>query len=257
MIFGFIEKPKMRKPLPIILTITLLLVISFWGFFGQKRDTSYKIVLVGDSMTQVLGENLTEFRERLQKYYPDKKFEIDNYGYGSTNILSVPERLEKETSYGGKIRPAILQKEFDIIFIESMGHNPLSHLPLEEGLKKQDEALTKLVESINSTHPNSVIVFVATIAPNTRRYGEGAVVLMPEKRLEWANERKAYIENHIKFAQKNNIPLLNIYEKSFKDGDGNIDLISGDDFIHPSTTGVYFISQEMADFLYNRRIIPH
>ncbi len=219
-----------------------------------KYPEDYTIVLVGDSMTEKLG-NSDELRGYLHKYYPNKTFEVLNYGFGSTNILSVPDRLVSETFHGRTFRP-ILDIDFNLILVESFGHNPLSEFPLEEGLKKQTEALDKIVESIKNSNPKGKIVFVTTISPNKKRYGEGQVDLTPEKRLEWANERIAYIKNHMEYAKSHNIPLINIFDKSLNpDGDGNIDYINSIDFIHPSPSGVYLISEEIAKFIFENKIL--
>lgn len=221
-----------------------------------KYPQDYTIVMVGDSMTERLG-NSDELMGYLKKYYPNKTFQILNYGFGSTNILSIEDRLKRQTYYGRVFMP-ILDIAFDLILIESFGHNPLSEFPLNEGLKKQTEALDKIVTLIQKETPKAKIVFVATISPNKRRYGEGEVDLSPEKRLEWANERIAYIKNHIEYAQSHQIPIINIYEKSLnKDGDGNLDYISSLDFIHPSPSGVYFISENIAKFIFENKILPN
>ena len=96
---------------------------------------------------------------------------------------------------------------------------------------------------------------MATIAPVRDRYAEGVVNLTTEKRQQWADERISYIKNHIDYAKSHNIPLINIYEKSLdKEGSGNIDYVNTNDFIHPSPTGVYFISEEIARFLYEHKL---
>lgn len=220
---------------------------------AQSNNSNPTIVFVGDSMTEYLG-NFDELRGYLKNYFPNKKFLLLNYGFGSTNILSVLDRLEKDSDHAGRIFTAINNIPFDLILIESFGHNPLSQYPLEQGLKLQKETLDKIVFSITQKHPKSNIVFVATIAPNKERYGEGVVNLTDEKRAQWANERVAYIKNHIEYAKTHNIPLINIYEDSLdKNGDGNIDFVSSNDFIHPSPTGVYFISEEISKFLYKNK----
>ncbi|MCL4365961.1 SGNH/GDSL hydrolase family protein, partial [Patescibacteria group bacterium] len=176
------------------------------------------------------------------------------FGFSSTNILSVQERLEQDSTHSGRIFQAINNIPFDLILIESFGHNPLSDHPLEEGLRLQKEALDKIVATITQKHPRSSIIFMTTIAPNKQRYAEGVVNLTTEKRQQWANERISYIKNHIDFAKSHNIPLINIYEASLdKEGDGNLDYINSNDFIHPSPTGIYFISEEIAKFLYNNK----
>lgn len=218
-----------------------------------KYPEDFTIVLVGDSMTEAFG-NSDELRKYLKEYYPSKSLEVLNYGFGSTNILSVPERLEKTTFHTRDFRP-ITDIDFDLIVIESMGHNPLSQFPLEEGLKKQTEALDKIVSILKAKNPRAKIVFMTTIAPSKVLYGTGVVDLSKQKRLEWANERIAYIKNHIDYANKHNIPLVNAYEKSLIEGDLNIDLVNDKDFIHPSPTGVVFLSKELADGIYKLKLL--
>lgn len=207
-------------------------------------------------MTEILG-NFDELKNYLKKDYPNKTFLLLNYGYGSTNILSVQERLEKQTQHVGRAFQAINDIDFNLILVESFGHNPLSEYPLGEGLKKQTEALDKIVQTITQKHPKSSIVFVATIAPNSKRYAEQSINLTPEERMKWAEERTAYIKNHIDYANSHNIPLINVYEKSLNnEGDGNIDYINTKDFIHPSPSGVYLISEEIAKFIYQNKLLP-
>ena len=116
-----------------------------------KYPQDFTIVLVGDSMTERLG-NADEIRANLKKYYPGKTFEVLNYGFGSTNILSVEKRLTEKTFFNREFRP-ILDIAFDVLILESFGHNPLSEFPLEEGLKKQTAALDRIVDLIKK-EPN-------------------------------------------------------------------------------------------------------
>lgn len=219
-----------------------------------KYPQDYTIVMLGDSMTEKLG-NADELLGYLKKYYPNKSFQILNYGYGSTNILSAQERLEKETLHGREFAP-ILNIAFDLILIESFGHNPLSEYPLPEGLQRQTAALDKITSSIKESNPKAKIIFVATIAPNKAKYGMGQVDLDSSTRAKWASERMTYIENHIKYAKNHKIPLINIYQDSLSGPDGgNLDYISNTDYIHPSPTGVYFISEEIAKYLFENGIL--
>lgn len=230
----------------IIIALVVLMVI-----FRNKPNPT--IVFVGDSMTEYLG-NFDELRGYLKKYYPDKNFLLLNYGFSSTSILSVQDRLEKISSHSGRSFQAINNIPFDLILIESFGHNPLSDHPLEEGLSLQTEALDKIVATLTQKHPKKSIIFVATIAPHRERYAEGVVNLTTEEREKWADERSAYIKNHIEYAKSHKIPLINIYEKSLDEkGGGNIDYVNTNDFIHPSPTGIYFISEEIAKFLYDHK----
>ena len=173
-------------------------------------------------------------------------------------MLSSEERLNRDTIYQGRTLPAILSRDFDIILIESFGNNPLSQFPLEEGLQKQTAALDYMVAEIADTHPKSLIVFVATIAPSQAFYGKGAVDLSALARNKWANERRAYIENHINYAKKHNIPLVNVYEKSVdKNGVTLTKYLDTSNYIHPSVAGVGLISQTIADFLFRDSVLQN
>lgn len=219
-----------------------------------KYPHDYTILMVGDSMTEYLG-NSDELRVNLTKHYPNKSFEILNYGFGSTNILSVPERLLNTTNYKREFRP-ISEIYLDLILIESFGNNPLSqYLSIEEGLKKQTEVLSEVIKIIREKNPEARIAFVATIAP-VERYGVGVVELSDEERKRWVDERKRYIKNHIEYALNNKIPLINIYEKSLKsNGGGNEEYISETDNIHPSPKGVIFISKVLSDEIYSQKLL--
>lgn len=236
----------------IVVAIIILLSVKIFNLpkFSKPNPT---IVFVGDSMTEFLG-NFDELRGYLKEYYPKKQFLLLNYGFGSTNILSVQDRLEKDSSHLDRTFQAINNIPFDLIIIESFGHNPLSEHPLKEGLKLQETTLDKIIHTITQKHPKASIIFMATIAPNKERYAEGVVNLTTEKRQEWAKERDAYIQNHIAYAKSHRIPLINIYEQSLdENNNGNIDFINSNDFIHPSPTGIYYISGQIADFLYKNR----
>lgn len=218
-----------------------------------KYHEDYTIVMVGDSMTETLG-NSDELKKFLSDYYPGKTFEVLNYGFGATNILSVMDRVTQETEHGRKFRP-IGDIDYNLILLESFGQNPLSEYKLEEGLQHQTQELDNIVSTLKETNPKGKIVFVATISPNKVIFAQNQVDLSAEKRAEWVKERIAYIKNHIAYAQNHNIPIINIFEKSFlENGDGNPDYISTADYIHPSPTGIIFISKEIADFIYKNNI---
>jgi len=216
-----------------------------------KPSSKYTIILAGDSMTQALGSGET-ISPTLRKYYPNKDLHILNYGIGSTSILTLPERLTKGAIRGNETLLPILDKDFDLILIESFGNNPLSNLPLEEGLKKQEEALNQSLKLIKEKKPKAVIIFVATIAPNKDRYAEGVTTLNPEQRKQWVDERVAYIKNHIKYAKDHKISLIDLFNKSL---DKYTDYINDSDFIHPSNNGLIFIGEEIANFIVSKRIL--
>ncbi len=210
---------------------------------------AYTIVLVGDSMTDYLGSG-QELKKYLKNYYPNKQIEVHNFSVGSTNILTLPERLQNLTNYNGRISEPILNTNFDLILIESFGHNPLSQYSLEDGLKKHNEVLDQAINMIKQRQPRARVMFLATIAPHADRYAEGVANLTTEERRKWASQRAAYIKNHIDYARSHKLPVIDAR------GGGNIDYINTNDFIHPSVTGIDFISREIADFIFKNRIFP-
>lgn len=230
--------------------------------FPYQRPTlplkrAYITFLVGDSIVGALGENADLLRKDLIVNYPGHEFVNYNYGFGSTNILTVPDRLNKEATYLGKTFPAINGQSFDLIIFESFAYNPLSELPVAEGLKKQSEILDSSIKEIIEKHPNSVVAIMTPIAPSEEFFAKGVENLTPEVRKQWVEERVAYIKNAIEFAGKNNIPLINVYEKSLTpDGKADLKYIDPHDYIHPSVEGVKLISKTIADYILQNHIFP-
>lgn len=218
-------------------------------------DSAFKIILFGDSMTSFLGPTGDEILSDLKTYYPDSKIVIQNYGFGSKNILFAKDVLDNETDYLGVKYPPLLETKADLLIIESFANNPLSEYPLEEGLKIQNQSLDEIISKVIEKKPETKIVLLATISPSKTHFGEGSIDLTPQKREEWANERIAYLKNHIEYARSHNIPLINIYEKSLLNGDGNRNYLNPGDNIHPSKEGIEFISQEIAQFLTQNNLI--
>lgn len=225
-----------------------------------KKDI-YSIVMVGDSMTEALGPHGGKLSELLNTLYQSKpgnqRIVIDNYATGSTNLLGLQEAMRQKKSLEDQTLDPLLSRQFDVILIESFGYNPLSQLGLEGGIKKQTQTLDQLMKLLITTHPHAVIIFVATIAPNKETYakaenpGEST-----EGRIKQAEERMDYINNHIAYAKAHHIPLIDIYNKSLTlQGDGDLAYINPNDNIHPSFKGVDFISNEIANFIYNNQIL--
>jgi hypothetical protein len=222
-----------------------------------KPADSYTILFVGDSMTAALGENFDELRKVFDRIYPNKVFGLFNYGFGSTNIFSLEDRLFKDSVYLGKTVPAILGRYFDIIIIESFGYNPLSQYNRDVGLVHQTETLNKNIAQIVEAKPESLIILMATISPSKLNYAKGVVIFTQEQRTEQAEERIAYIEHHIDYARKHNFPLINVYEKSLdKNGLALEKYINPNDHIHPSVSGVRFISEQIGEFFDQNEILP-
>lgn len=253
---AFLEKQSLKIPAPYkkLENIQGVSVSSESGKVKYPQD--YTIVLLGDSMTETLG-NADELRGYLNEYFPDKTFEVLNYGYGSTNILSAKERLTQTTYHSGRDFRPILDIDFDYLIIESFGHNPLSEYPLDEGLKKQTEALDDIFSLVATTSGKEKLIFLSTIGTDKKTYAKNSQPdLSPEVRKQWAQERDRYIQNHLSQAKFYGIPGIDVFSASL-DGNGNVKsyLVRDDDNIHPSPKGTLFISKKIADFLVENKLI--
>jgi lysophospholipase L1-like esterase len=251
----FISSPKVKN-------ITSLVIPSPTPYqFPYKnpsisKNRSYRIVIVGDSIVATLGLNANTLREDLIKLYPDSEFVTYNYGYPSTSVLGLYERLTETTNNKGTENVAALKQGFELIIIESFGYNPLSEYPLSEGLKKQNEKLEKSVMAILEKKPNVALAFLTPIALDPVNYARGTINLSPEVRKQWVAERVAYIDNHRKFAEDKGIPVIDVYKASLKPS-GEVDrTYISDDFVHPSKKGIELISQSIADYIFTNKIFP-
>jgi len=228
-----------------------------------KIKPFYRIVMIGDSMTAALGPHgggLSEYMNTLYKKNPQdpQRILIDNYAK-SSNILAVNDELSQKTTISEYTFGPLFSEDFDLILVESFGYNPLSQFGIQGGLEKQNQALDALMKTLITTHPHAAIVFVATISPNIETFGQQTQPNMSASdRAKLAEERIAYIKNHIQYATSHNIPLINIYQKSLTvNGDGNMIYINPTDDIHPSFAGVDFIEHEIGNFIFDNKILPY
>src|SRR3990167_2431228 len=108
--FANMQKQKTRPDFGPPKTIKVL------GKEKVKYPEDYLIVMVGDSMTETLG-NSDELKKFLRDYYRGKTFEVLNYGFGATSILTVMDRINSETKRGRVYRP-IKDIDYDVILLE-------------------------------------------------------------------------------------------------------------------------------------------
>lgn len=214
---------------------------------GKKKVVN--LYLIGDSMTHAFGPRGGVFNEILNKAVPGVFFEISNYAEANQSVLLLPERLKVpvQADHDLLLVP-ILEGKPDIIIIESFGYNPLSQLGLEEGLKKQEEVLTEVMTTLTNKFPDTVIMFLVTIAPDKKTYGMNVTQSSADARWAQAEERIEYIANHINYANDHGISVVNAYEASLDTtGDGDTKYINPDDNIHPSAEGLSLMGRIMSE----------
>jgi len=212
---------------------------------GEGKVVS--LALLGDSMIDTLSENICQ--NSLHKYFPETKFNLLKYGYGSTTIESAIERLTKTTTYLDKENPALLSLSPDIIVIESFAYNNFGNS--QKGIEKHQELLQEIIDLIKEKSPSSKIVLASTIAPNSISFASGIkdVHFSALEKIEKTGTIKLYLQNLINFAKKNNLPLADAFSPSLFGNNGASEYIDSVDKLHPSNLGTELFCDTLAKSL--------
>lgn len=220
------------------------------------KKSHYTIAFLGDSMVDTLGSDLGLIRDEFATVYPKTTFTLLNYGVGGENIISGLERLTHETRYLGKFRPALVSLAPDVIVVESFAYNPF---PFDVGALEQHWlSLAYIIDAIKANLPQTNIVLVATIAPNSKRFGDGAPGLAfgPQDKIERTNTIKQYLDNTIRFAQSEHIPLADAYHRSLDNvGEGKLLYINPGDHIHYSDAGRQLVARTVVDTIVGNKLL--
>lgn len=208
------------------------------------RKSSYTIAVLGDSMVDTLGPGIPHLADALKKIYPRTDFLLYNYGVGGTNIDYGLQRLTSDYLYLDNPVPALVNRHPDIVVVESFGYNPYS---FDEGaLEKHWLALANIVDTLKGRIPNVKIIIAATIAPDANTFGDGGAGLAfgPEDKQKRTATIKQYLENAVKFAQSQHLPLADAYTPSLV---GTARYINPGDHIHPSEEGKQLFAQKVTE----------
>lgn len=222
----------------------------------KAAKNSYTVALLGDSMIDTLGPDGGLLKDALKRIYPSVAFTVKNFGVGATNIEYGITRITNAYTYLGNGIPSLVSQNPDVVVIESFGYNPFS---FDEGaLDKHWLSLAKAVDTVRASLPQAKIVIAATIAPNANVFGDGAPGLSFASEDKWkrVNVIKQYLENAVKFAKSQNLPLADAYHPSLgSDGNGRLNLINPGDHIHYSDAGRAFFSQKIADAISSNKLL--
>lgn len=198
------------------------------------------LAVFGDSMIETLGPDLPTLTSTLQKQYPALAIKILSHGYPSTNLESALVHL-----------PEILIQKPNILVVESFAYNNFGNS--QTGLEKHSQLLSQIVDTVRLQSPDTKIILTATIAPNSVIFANNSQNFSALDKLEKSKTIKLYLENMIKFAQKNNLPLANVYQASLNQaGEGMTELINSTDNIHPSPKG-----QQLFETILAKSILSH
>ena len=208
------------------------------------RKSSYIIAVLGDSMVDTLGPGVPHLARALKQTFPRSQFTIYNYGVGGTNIDYGWERLTSDYLYLGDTVPALVNRMPDIVVVESFGYNPYT---FDEGaLEKHWLALARIVDTLKNRIPGVAIVIATTIAPDSSTFGDGAASFSPQDKQKRTVTIKKYLENAIKFAKSQHLPLADAYTPSLI---GPARYINGGDHIHPSEEGKQLFAQKVTEVI--------
>lgn len=221
----------------------------------RAKNSAVTIALLGDSMIDTMGPDAPALKSILSKTYPGTQFTIKNYGVGGTNIEYGIERITSGYTYLGNSIPALSSIQPDIVVVESFGYNPF---PFDNAMDKHWLALSKTVDTLRGAIPGVKIVIGSTIAPNWNVFGDGApgVSFGPQDKKQRVENIKLYLENAVRFAKSQNLPLANAYYPSLdQSGNGKLAYINPGDHIHYSDSGRALFAGKIAGAIINNRLL--
>lgn len=219
---------------------------------GDKVTT---IALLGDSMIDTLGPNVTTLNQSLARQYPSRSFNLLNYGVGSRDIEYGLYRLTNGYEYQGKHIDSLVSANPDIVVIESFAYNNFGNT--QPGIDRHWLALGAITTTIKHRLPKAKIIIAATIAPNSIVYGNGIkdLHLTSLEKIEKANTTKLYLQNAINYATSQGYPLANAYQASISGNDGQRQYISSTDNLHPSAIGAALFSDTIVKAVEKHKLL--
>ena len=207
-------------------------------------------------MIDTLGQEAPHLKGKLSAMYPGVTFTIKNFGVGGTNIEYGIQRLRNSYAYLGVQVPSVVSTKPDLVVVESFGYNPFS---FDTGaLDKHWLSLATIVDIIHSSLPGTKILIASTIAPNRDTFGDGAPGLSfaKEDKIKRTDNIKRYLENAIKFARGEHLPLADAYHASLDgSGNGKLQYINGGDHIHYSDAGRALFAQKVSEAIFSYNLL--
>ncbi|PIU02216.1 hypothetical protein COT66_01390 [Candidatus Shapirobacteria bacterium CG09_land_8_20_14_0_10_49_15] len=211
---------------------------------AEAAHHHYTVAVLGDSMINVMGENLPSLTQALNTFYHQAEFSLLNYGVGATTIEQSLARI-----------PSLIAQNPDIVVIESFAYNHWSNSQAD--LDRQWLTLAKIIDQIK-IQSQAKIVLTATIAPDEQNLCDGieGLNLSADQKKEKAQTIRAYLQNLTNFATSQGYPLADAYHPSLgANGNGQAIYVNANDHLHPSTAGINLISQRIAEAIYQNNLL--
>jgi hypothetical protein len=198
-------------------------------------------------MIDTMGPGLPAVQSTLRSIFPATIFTLLNYGVGATNLDYGIQRITNSYTYLGNQIPSLASTQPDIVVLESFAYNLFSDA--DGGINRHWIALSTAVDTLRKHIPGVRIIIAATIAPNSKVFGDGAagVSMDPVGKSEHTTLVKAYLDSTVKFAYSQHLPLADAYHASLDgSGDGILTYINGGDHIHYSDAGRALFARKVA-----------
>ncbi len=211
----------------------------------QLQKESYSIAILGDSMVETMGENLDYLKQALEEKYPDTNFKLYNYGIGSSKTTDAGQYFEKGLSNGKRSYPSISNLKPDVIILGSFAYNPFN----EHNRDKHWIELAGLIKKAKEVTQNTYLM--AEIAPLEDNFGKGpgGIVWSEDFADKHVLKILEQMENVFGLSKELEVPVINAYEASLKDGSkyGKVEYVDDHDGIHPSEEGNILTAEKIVE----------
>jgi lysophospholipase L1-like esterase len=213
------------------------------------------ITVLGDSMIDTLNQGLPQLKYSLAQYFPGRNFRILNYGVGGRDIEYGLYRLTNAYDYRNQHYQSLISQNPDIVVIESFAYNNFGNTPA--GLDHYQRDLNAVVSTLKTQLPQVRIIIAATIAPNSKIFGNGItdLTLTSAEKSEKSSTIRTYLQTAINFATSQHLPLADAYHLSLFNNEGLKTFINTTDHLHPSGSGGQFFCDTLADTIYKYHLL--
>jgi hypothetical protein len=215
----------------------------------MKRN--YKIACLGDSMTAFWGSEMPELLHSLEREFPEQPFELFNYGVSGTRAEYGIYRITHDfpNPFGAGSQKCLSSVSPDLVVVESFAYN--HRLDGKHRIDNYQKVLQRMFEVLRETTP-AQLVFLITIPPDMDNFLDHVPTYRDvtlELRQEWAAYSDMYLQAAVQFAQNENVPYINVYQRVREKVESGVPIswfIDQNDHIHPSRYAYELIAEEIA-----------